>query len=213
MIRDRKERRAVFDLPQDCLREVPIVHPEYTGICELGLKWYAVPCVSNMILTIGGIDYPCERSSGFYMSTEIASRDFADKKRYNLLPTVAQALGYNRKHGGTALWRDMALTELNVAVLHSFKSAGVTIVDHHTASNQFMEFHQREQASGRRVAADWRWVVPPQASAGCDVFHLRMRNFYPVPNYYNTRADDGLRLMPYYGDASNQTAGGLRPNH
>jgi hypothetical protein len=38
----------------------------------------------------------------------------------------------------------------------------------------------------------------PQSS--CEVFHLRMKNFHPVPNYYTSRADDGLRLMPFYGD-------------
>jgi nitric-oxide synthase len=27
-----------------------------------------------------------------------------------------------------------------------------------------------------------------------------MKNFHPVPNYYTSRADDGLRLMPFYGD-------------
>lgn len=74
------------------------------------------------------------------------------------------------------------------------------MVDHHTASDQFMTFHAREQAQGRRVAADWRWVVPPQAASSCEVFHLRMRNFHPVPNFYRDRGSDGLRLMPWYGD-------------
>ncbi len=134
------------------------------------------------------------------MSTEIASRDLADKKRYDLLPIVARKLGYEIDRHGTALWRDKTLTELNVAVAHSFKSAGISMVDHHLASTQFMEFHHREQINGRQVAGDWRWIVPPQASARCEVFHLRMRNFHPVPNYYNSRADDGLRLMPFYGD-------------
>jgi nitric-oxide synthase len=27
-----------------------------------------------------------------------------------------------------------------------------------------------------------------------------MKNFHPVPNYYHSRADDGLRMMPFYGD-------------
>ena len=63
------------------------------------------------------------------------------------------------------------------------------MIDHHTASSHFTEFHQREQLCGRRVAADWRWIVPPQASAATDVFHLKMKNFHPVPNYYYSRAD------------------------
>lgn len=80
------------------------------------------------------------------------------------------------------------------------------MVDHHTASEQFMTFHRREQAAGRRVAADWRWIVPPQAGAACDVFHLKMRNFHPVPNFYRDRGSDGMRLMPWYGDGHQRRA-------
>ncbi|WP_298955010.1 nitric oxide synthase oxygenase [uncultured Methylobacterium sp.] len=200
LIRDAADRRMLFSLPDGAVREVPIRHPEHAALAELGLRWYAVPCVSGMILTIGGIDYPCAPFNGFYMGTEIASRNFVDVKRYDLLPDIARAFGLDAAAPGTPLWRDTALTELNRAVLHSFREARVTMVDHHAASDQFMEFHQREQAQGRRVAADWRWIVPPQASSQCEVFHLRMRNFHPVPNYYYNRADDGLQLMPYYGD-------------
>ncbi len=200
VIRDASDRRSVHEIPRDCVREVDIIHPTEPGIAAFGLKWYATPCVSGMILTIGGLDYPCAPFNGFYMCTEIASRNFADRKRYDLLPRVAGALGLEIGAGRPPLWRDKALTELNVAVIHSFRTAGVTMIDHHAASDQFMEFHQREQASGRRVAADWRWITPPQASAACEVFHLRMKNFHPVPNYYSARALDGFRLMPFYGD-------------
>ena len=188
----------MYPLPASTYREAPILHPEIDGLEALELKWYAVPCVSGMILTIGGIDYPCAPFNGFYMCTEIASRDFVDKKRFDLLAEAAMALGILPE--GSPLWRDRTLTELNRAVLHSFRAAGVTMIDHHTASNQFMEFHSREQSQGRRVAGDWRWIVPPQAAAACEVFHLRMRNFHPVPNYYTARAIDGFRLMPFYGD-------------
>lgn len=199
IVRDRNERRALFSVPKSSYREIDIRHPTEAGFDELGLKWYAVPCLSGMILTIGGIDYPCAPFNGFYICTEIASRDFADRKRYDVLPDVARALG-QEPDAGNLLWRDTALTELNRAVLHSFKEAGVTMVDHHAASEQFLEFHRREQAQGRRVAGDWRWIVPPQASGACEVFHLRMTNFHPVPNYYFSEASDGRRLMPFYGD-------------
>jgi nitric-oxide synthase, bacterial len=190
----------MYTLPAGAVREVPIRHPDQGALEALCLRWYAVPCVSDMILTIGGIDYPCAPFNGFYMATEIASRNLADRDRYDLLPAIARAFGLDPEAAGPPLWRDAVLTELNRAVLHSFRAAGVTMLDHHTASRQFMEFHTREQAAGRQVAADWRWIVPPQASGSCDVFHLRMRNFHPVPNYYNSRADDGWRLMPWYGD-------------
>ncbi|MBC7286190.1 nitric oxide synthase oxygenase [Hoeflea sp.] len=199
-IRDREDRRSIHSLPPDTWREVTIVHPTHCAVGDLGLRWYAVPCVSNMILTIGGIDYPCAPFNGFYMATEIASRDLADYKRYDLLPKIAGAIGVAPNDAVDPFWRDAALTELNRSVLHSFRSAGVTIIDHHAASSQFMDFHRREQSAGRRVAADWRWIVPPQASSMTDVFHLRMRNFHPVPNYYSGRATDGWRLMPFYGD-------------
>lgn len=200
LLRDAGGHRHLCHLPKAAVREVMISHPQHDGLSALGLKWYAVPLVSNMILTIGGIDYPCAPFNGFYMGTEIASRNFGDARRYNLLPDVARALGLPMESAGPELWRDTALTELNRAVLHSFKAAGVTMVDHHTASDQFMTFHAREQAQGRRVAADWRWIVPPQAASSCEVFHLRMRNFHPVPNFYRDRGSDGLRLMPWYGD-------------
>ena len=196
-LRDAGDRRHRIDLPAGLVHEVPIAHPDRPGLSELGLRWYAVPVVSGMVLTIGGIDYPCAPFNGFYMGTEIASRNFADARRYDLLPEAAEALGIGT--GRDPLWRDAALTELNRAVLHSYRAAGVTLVDHHTASEQFMTFHRREQAAGRRVAGDWRWIVPPQAGSACEVFHLRMRNFHPVPNYYWDRGD-GRQLMPWYGD-------------
>ncbi len=200
LLRDAADRRHLCHLPERAIREVAIKHPEHDALSALGLKWYAVPLVSNMILTIGGIDYPCAPFNGFYMGTEIASRNFGDARRYDLLPEVARALDIPIDASGQGLWRDTALTELNRAVLHSFDAAGVTMVDHHTASDQFMTFHSREQAQGRRVAADWRWIIPPQAAPACEVFHLRMRNFRPVPNFYRDRGGDGLRLMPWYGD-------------
>ncbi len=207
LIRDRDDHRHMFQIPPSCIHEVAISHPVHSAIADLGLRWYSVPLVTGHIMTIGGIDYPCAPFNGFYMATEIASRDFADKKRYDVLADVSRAIGIRPDNRADPLWKDRALTELNGAVLHSFKQAGVTILDHHTASDQFMTFHNREQAAGRCVAADWRWIVPPQASATCDVFHLRMRNFHPVPNFYRDRGDEGLRMMPWYGDGHRSRAG------
>lgn len=44
----------------------------------------------------------------------------------------------------TSLWKDRALVEINLAVLHSFQSSNVTIVDHHTASESFMKHMENE---------------------------------------------------------------------
>ncbi len=47
-----------------------------------------------------------------------------------------------------------ALVELNVAVLHSFKQAVVTIVDHHTVAREHHVFEQNEEAAGRKATGD-----------------------------------------------------------
>ncbi len=199
IVRDRRGRRRIYDLPKSILNEVMISHPEIPILEGLGLKWYSVPTISGMILTIGGIDYPCAPFNGYYMCTEIASRDFADENRYNLLPTIADALGFQSENLGV-FWKDRTLTELNRAILHSFDEAGVTMTDHHTASQQYFEFMQREHTEGREPPANWSWIVPPQASAACPVFHLQMQNKSAVPNFYNSRASDGAYLTPSYDD-------------
>jgi nitric-oxide synthase len=144
-----------------------------------------------MILSIGGIEYPCAPFNGFYMASEIASRNFADESRYDQLRAAAEAMGIDTSR---ALWKDRVLTELNEAVLHSFKAVGATILDHHTASEQFMEFFQKERSAGREPSAEWSWIVPPQASASCPVYHLPMQDRHQVPNYYGSAATDGARL-------------------
>lgn len=191
ILRDAQDRRRLYDLPEAAVREVAITHPDVPAIDALGLRWYAVPCITDMILTIGGLDYPCAPFNGFYMCTEIASRDFADETRYGALPDVARALGDDPGAKGPPLWKDRALTELNRAVLHSFDRAGVTMIDHHTASEQYMDFAAREHAQGREPSGDWNWLVPPQASAACPVFHVDMRDLKAVPNFYRSRATDG----------------------
>lgn len=199
ILRDSDERRHLFDLPAGAVREVQIVHPDHPGLAQLGLRWYAVPLVSDMVLTIGGIEYPCAPFNGFYMGTEIGSRNLVDRGRYDLLPEVARSFGLN-DGVSSSLWQDTSLTELNRAVLHSFQTEGVTIIDHHSASDQFMQFHARESAGGRRLSADWAWLVPPQASSACEVFHLEMEDLHTVPNFYRSRAGDGMCLMPHNGN-------------
>lgn len=44
----------------------------------------------------------------------------------------------------TTLWKDKTLVEVNLAVLHSFQSQNITIVDHHTASESFMKHLENE---------------------------------------------------------------------
>jgi len=195
LIRDGGGRRSLYQLPPGSVREIAIAHPTEPAIAELALKWYAVPVVCDMILTIGGIDYPCAPFNGYYMGTEIASRNFLDLPRYNLMEALATALGMDR---ADPLYKDSVSTELNRAVLHSFAQAGCSMIDHHDASDQYIQFIHREKAAGRMPSGNWSWIVPPEASATCPVFHQSMQDFHDVPNFYRSGAVDGNPLGVSY---------------
>jgi nitric-oxide synthase len=172
-----------YPVPEEDIVEVRIEHPERPEIAELGMRWYGVPMIADMRLEIGGISYPAAPFNGWYMGTEIGARNLADTFRYNKLPAVAAALGLNTS-SETTLWKDRALVELNVAVLHSFKKAGVSIVDHHTAAAQFALFEQREEKAGRELTGDWVWLIPPVSPATTHIFHSSYRNEIVKPNFF-----------------------------
>ncbi|MCX4662329.1 nitric oxide synthase oxygenase [Streptomyces uncialis] len=159
-----------FPVPQDAVHEVPLTHPGHPWFAELGLRWHAVPAISHMCLEIGGVCYSAAPFNGWYMGTEIGARNLADTDRYDLLPLVAAGLGLDTSSDRT-LWKDRALVELNIAVLHSFDLAGVTVADHHTESRRFLTHLDREESQGRRVGADWSWIVPPLSGSTTPVFH------------------------------------------
>lgn len=194
-------RRLHRMLPFEVTQHVKLEHPHHADFTELGLQWYGVPCISGMLMTIGGIDYPCAPFNGFYMGTEIASRNLADPWRYNLLAPAAKTFGIDPE-SADPLWRDRTLTELNTAVLHSYRQSGVTLIDHHTAARDFMRFRADEAAKGRSVHANWAWIIPPQAGAATAPFHINMHDDGAVPNFYHGWVSDGWALMPYDGDRS-----------
>lgn len=173
----------LFEIPSDVVLEVPITHPEHQEFSSLKLKWYAVPIISSMKLEIGGITFPAAPFNGWYMGTEIGARNLADEDRYNELPRVAELLDLNQK-SASSLWKDRALVELNLAVLHSFKQQGVSIVDHHTAAVQFKQFEQQEMKNGRDVTGMWSWLIPPMSPAATHVFHKPYDNTTKSPNFY-----------------------------
>jgi nitric-oxide synthase len=177
------DKPQLFDIPRDLVLEVPISHPELPAITELGLRWHALPVISHMRLSIGGIDYPLAPFNGWYMGTEIGGRNLVDPGRYDLLPLIAQLLGLDTS-GEETLWRDRALVELNVAVLHSFRAAGVKITDHHTESRRFLTHLAREEGEGRMVPADWSWIVPPVSGGLTPVFHRYYDEADQRPNFY-----------------------------
>ena len=178
---DRKPQ--IFEIPRKHVLEVEIVHPEYEAFRELQLKWYAVPIISSMRFNCGGIDFEAAPFNGWYMGTEIGARNLADMHRYNCLPKVAEIVGLNTK-SNVSLWKDRALVELNIAVLHSFKEAGVSIVDHHTAAQQFKLFEQQESASERDVTGNWAWLLPPMSPATTHIYHQPIANIIKKPNYF-----------------------------
>ncbi|NAW45008.1 nitric oxide synthase, partial [Salmonella sp. gx-f4] len=79
---------------------------------------------------------------------------------------------------------DRALLELNTAVLYSFKEDGVSIVDHHTAAQQFKKFEEKEMEMGRSVTGNWTWLIPPLAPATTHIFHKPYNNEIIKPNYF-----------------------------
>ncbi|WP_323740390.1 nitric oxide synthase oxygenase [Filobacillus milosensis] len=173
----------LFELPDEIILEVNIQPPTIKSFDELKLKWYAVPIISNMSLEIGGITYSAAPFNGWYMGTEIGARNLADDFRYNLLPEIADAMELDTSNR-SMLWRDRALLELNTAVLHSFKASGVTIVDHHTAAEQFKRFEQKEKRIGRPITGKWSWLIPPLTPAATHIFHNQYDEQELTPNYF-----------------------------
>jgi nitric-oxide synthase len=183
VIQREGEPASWFAIPEEKVLRVAISHPEYSWMEELGLQWYAVPVISDMRLEIGGLSFPCAPFNGWYMLTEIAARNMGDVQRYNMLPVIANKLNLDTRQLKT-LWKDKAMLVLQEAVLYSFQAKGVTLVDHHTASEQFLEFCKQEELKGRTVQADWAWIVPPAVGSSLGVFHREWDNQILSPNFH-----------------------------
>ncbi|KAI4566200.1 hypothetical protein MJG53_014877 [Ovis ammon polii x Ovis aries] len=194
----------LFEIPPDLVLEVPMEHPRYEWFQELELKWYALPAVANMLLEVGGLEFPGCPFNGWYMGTEVGVRDFCDVQRYNILEEVGRRMGLET-HKLASLWKDRAVVEINVAVLHSFQACvlsvglkalwlegylvqplkqNVTIMDHHSAAESFMKYMQNEYRSRGGCPADWIWLVPPISGSITPVFHQEMLNYILSPFYY-----------------------------
>ncbi len=154
---------TIHELANEEILQVPIRHPDTDLLDRLGMQWFAMPAVSGMALDMGGVQFTAAPSTGVYQGTEIGSVNLGDPRRYNLLPAVAQALKLDISRRNP-LWRDQAMVELNRAVLHSFAEAGVRIMDHHSLSESFDKFRQRERVAGRETYGHWPWLIPPLSS-------------------------------------------------
>lgn len=187
MVQTERDGARLYQLDPKIVMEVPLRHPDIDWFAELGLRWHAVPAISNMPLSVGGIVYPTAPFNGWYLGTEIGARNLIDADRYDLLETVAIRMGLDTSREQT-LWRDRAAVEINVAVLHSFADAGVTIADHHTESRRFLTHVAKEEKAGRTCPADWSWIVPPISGGLTPVFH----------RYYDTESS-GPEFLPPMG--------------
>ncbi|MGG4147030.1 nitric oxide synthase oxygenase [Paenibacillus algorifonticola] len=182
VIQKQGEEPKLYELPEGLALEIPLSHPELESFAELGLRWYAVPFIADMQLEIGGISYTAAPFNGWYMGTEIGARNLADTDRYNQLPIVARLMGLDMTTN-TSLWKDRALVELNTAVIHSFKKHGASIVDHHTAAEQFTRFEKQEKQQGRAVTGRWSWLIPPMSPATTAVWHRSYEDTELKPAY------------------------------
>lgn len=117
--------------------------------------------------------------------------------RWHAVTAVAARLGLDTRSEGR-LWRDRALVELNVAVLHSFRAAGARISNHHTESRRFLAHLTREQrASSTMVAETSMPVTRNPASASAAATGL------PVPEpTSSTRAPAGNRSVSHRNASS-----------
>uniref|UniRef100_A0A8C6TYH5 Nitric oxide synthase n=1 Tax=Neogobius melanostomus TaxID=47308 RepID=A0A8C6TYH5_9GOBI len=191
----------LFELPEDLVLEVPITHPKFEWFKDLDLKWYGLPAVANMLLEIGGLEFPACPFSGWYMGTEIGVRDFCDTSRYNILEEVAKMMNLDTRKT-SSLWKDQALVEINIAVLHSFQTCKVTIVDHHSATESFMKHMENEYRVRGGCPGDWVWIVPPMSGSITPVFHQEMLNYRLTPSFeyqadpWNTHVWKGVNGTP-----------------
>jgi len=160
---DPHQPPEVFEIPPTFLKDVDIWHPDYPFLAELGLKWYPVPAVNALDLTVGGISYTCAPFNGWYADVEVV-RDLCDETRYDVLPKVAALMGLDTNKE-SFLWRDEAQLVINKAVIHSFGHAQISMVDHHTLIRNFVPFYEKELKTRGYCPGNWKWIIPPQASA------------------------------------------------
>ena len=183
IITDADQISEMFELPDDIQGYVvDIFHPTIAAITNLGLKWYAIPSVTGMMLEAGGIQYTCAPISGFFQDTEVSVMDLLASRRYNLLEPVGRAMELDVSHN-MSYWKTSVSTELTKAVYCSYREAGVTLVDHITMSEDFHNHMAEEIKTRGGCPADWLWIVPAMSSGITPVFHQEMARYTLSPSY------------------------------
>lgn len=193
MYRINQQRPKIHQYPKELIKEINITHKQYPKLASLQLKWYAVPIISNMDLEIGGIYYHTAPFNGWYMETEIGVRNFTDEYRYNKLKDIAEAFDFDTTTT-SSYWRDRALVEFNYAIYHSYKEAGVAIVDHYNASKQFKKFEENECKANRKVTGKWSWLAPPLSPSLVHNYHKGYDNEMRSPNFLYRQNQKGCPM-------------------
>ncbi|GAQ81306.1 nitric oxide synthase [Klebsormidium nitens] len=157
------KKPELFEVSPQYVPLVPLTHPNHPWFGGLGLRWYGIPCVSDMQLTLGGLKYTGAPFTGWYADTEII-RNLSDESRYNVLPIIANHLGL-AVNDNSSLWKDAALLALNQAILYSWQRAGIAMTDHHTLMEQFWKWHHDEKAARGYTPTNWKWIIPPVAAS------------------------------------------------
>ena len=176
----------LYHIPQKFLDTMPltvhITHPTIPAIGEMDIHWLSLPGVANMMAEIGGVQFTAAPFAGWYQGTEIASRDLLDVQRYNLIEPLGEAMNLDMS-SNTTLWKDAVALELNRAVLESYKKAKISIVDHYTQAEQFMEHMSAEYKDRGGCPADWVWLVPPMSGSLVPTYHQEMLRLYQFDYY------------------------------
>ena len=183
IITDIYETTKIFELPEDIKGYiVDISHPTESEITNLGLKWYAIPSVSSMMLEAGGVHYTCTQIAGFFQDTEVSVLNLLGESRYNMIEPIGRKLKLDVS-ANTTYWKSTVAVELTKAVYHSFVKARVSMVDHITMAESFSGFMKEEVRTRGGCPADWIWVVPPMSSGLTRVFHQELLRYTLSPSY------------------------------
>ena len=55
------------------------------------------------------------------------------------------------------------------------------MVDHHSASDSFIPWYEKEIKNRGHCPADWVWITPPVSGAATKVFHQEMYSYLVKP--------------------------------
>jgi len=166
----------VYTLPDEWVQLVDIEHPTCSAIAGLGLKWAAIPAISNFNMNLGGVHYNCCPFNGWFMSTEIV-RNLME--RYQVQSRWMKAMELNPDERMIEM---RIQHEVQVSVLHSFEKACFSIVDPETVGKSFLVHCKRERDNNRECPGQWSWIGGLVGPTNI-TWHTEMRDFYIAPQY------------------------------